>query len=129
MSNNQLPAEIQERIKADGLKYMHEFNKASVAYEDIIPSHIQHAYIAGATAEFDGAKQTYDYAREIMKDNQRLREEVVLLEQKAQVLVDALEGLLEWHNTALGYGLGRKIEAATTALEQWKGKGVKDENA
>lgn len=86
MSNNQLSADVQERIKADAEAYVAKTRGQQGRVE---------TYIAGATA----------------------------VEERAQKLVDALHGLLEWHNTALGYGLGRRIEAAQEALEQWKGTG------
>lgn len=56
-------------------------------------------YIAGATAEND----------------------------RAQVLVDALEGLLQWHaqpNNLPAEGLDRRLEAARNALAKWDGKEV-----
>lgn len=96
MSNNKLPTETQERIKADAEAYalpMVWVNQNPKGEEQLFYEYISStSYIAGATAE----------------------------QQRAQVLVDALEAI-----EANSEHPGIKSFAAK-ALEQWKGTGKEE---
>lgn len=67
MSNNQLPADLQERIKADALlarqqraKYLHDKYEIE-GYED--------GYIAGATAMAERAQNEIDRRNKLLEDD------------------------------------------------------------
>ncbi len=106
MSNNQLPADVQERIKADAEDYalpMVWANQNPKGEEQLFYEYISStSYIAGATAEHD----------------------------RAQVLVDALEEVAKLASIWPQHGLDPRwvinaIEKKlTSAIEQWKGKEV-----
>lgn len=65
MANNQLSAEVQERIKADADKYFSGIYNCIRA--DIQPFHITNGYIAGATAEAQRTQEVINAAEKVAK--------------------------------------------------------------
>lgn len=99
--NNQLPAEVQERIKADAKKAY----PVSWQYQERI------GYIAGATAE-----------------HERAQEEIQQLKLELKQKTKALERFVSMHETGL---LPNRFvyDNAKEILQQWKeGKEVGDDN-
>lgn len=145
MSNNQLPADEQERIKADAKTAAKReevrLKKRNIEYGRMV-SQIHgytSGYIAGATAE-----NAHNESVRLQLEAQNANVEILLsqkkdITEKAQVLVDTLRGcigtIIFWYEVLSqteGFGImeaeyleakNQSIKRIETALRQWKGEG------
>lgn len=139
MSNKQLPAEVQERIKADAESAITKNNEVLLLNESYNEGY-EDGYIAGGTAEEERAQSEIETLKSDFKRVQKTaidyanrKDEVVKqrdkLAERAQVLVDALEELLNMmpKGDGLRYFHAREqVLKGRQLLQQWKRKGVEN---
>lgn len=98
MNNNKLPDDVQERIKSDAHKYLDELGRNLL--NRYMQVDIYNSYIAGSTA----------------------------VHEKAQVLADALDKFISFHEAGL-LPVKHVYEKAIVARQQWKdGKEVRNDS-
>lgn len=124
MSNNQLPADVQERIKADALKYADEtygesFNFMTEGQQKIWEEG-KRDYITGATAEY-----AQNESVRLQLEAQDANVEILLNQKKelidrSQVLVDALELIRDKLSGINDTITNDIVSIAEKYLQQWK---------
>lgn len=109
-----------ERIKADAEAYVTGIGDVNRKYA------AKHGYIAGATAENNRAqgelKEAQDAARMFCNKHNETATQLSALVDRAQVLVEALNEFISYHESGL-LPARHVYEKAVAALEQWKGTG------